>query len=65
MAPLQAVTETFTWELPDEVAPGSVTVTATVWYSRLVPSVAKYLHVPQEEWEPVSINSHSTTFTVL
>lgn len=65
LAPLQAVTETFTWRLPQEFPAGAVTVTATVYYSRLVSSVAEYLKVPREEWEPVEVGAHRTTFTVL
>jgi hypothetical protein len=65
LAPLAAVNETFTWTLPDEAAPGELTVTAEVWYSRLVSSVAEYLGVPREESEPVRINTHATTLTVL
>ncbi|HET7755503.1 MAG TPA: multiheme c-type cytochrome [Anaeromyxobacteraceae bacterium] len=64
IAPLSAVTETFTWSPPD-LPPGPVTVLATVWYSRLVSSVAEYMKVPREESEPVLISSHSTTFTAL
>jgi len=65
LAPLQAVNETFTWRLPDRIAVGPVTVTATLYYSRLVSSVARYLGVPDEEWEPVRVNAHTTTFEVL
>ena len=65
LPPLEAVSETFTWRLPDGVPPGPVSVTARIYYSRLVSSVAEYLKVPREEWEPVEINAHTTTFTVL
>jgi len=65
LAPLQAVNETFDWTLPGSLPAGPVTVTARVYYSRLVSSVAEYMKVPKEEFEPVLINSHSTTFTVL
>ncbi len=64
IAPLQAVSETFTWNPPD-LPEGPVTVTATVWYSRLVSSVAEFLKVPREEYEPVLVSTHTTTFTVL
>jgi hypothetical protein len=40
-------------------------VKATVYYSRLVSSVAEYLKVPREESQPVLVNTHATTFTVL
>jgi nitrate/TMAO reductase-like tetraheme cytochrome c subunit len=65
LAPLQALTETFTWRLPADLPAGPVRVTATIYYSRLVSSVAEYLKVPREESLPVTINTHSTTFTVL
>ncbi len=64
LAPLQAVTETFTWQLPDDLPEGEVTVTAEVYYSRLVSSVAEYLNVPREESLPVLVGSHTTTFEV-
>jgi streptogramin lyase len=64
LAPLQAVTETFSWSPPD-LPPGPVVVTATIWYSRLVSSVAEFLKVPREEWEPVLVARHETTFTVV
>jgi hypothetical protein len=64
LAPLEAVQETFTWQLPDDLPEGEVTVTAEIYYSRLVSSVAEYMGVPAEEYEPVAINTHSTTFEV-
>lgn len=65
LAPLAAMAETFTWKLPPNLPAGTVQVTASLYYSRLVNSVAKFLQVPDEEWEPVFVNQHSTTFTVL
>jgi len=64
LAPLRAVGETFSWSPPD-LPPGPVTVTATVWYSRLVSSVAEFMKVPREEYEPILIARHETTLTVL
>jgi hypothetical protein len=64
LAPLRAVNETFTWKLPADLAAGPVEVTATVYYSKLVSSVAEYLKVPPEEAEPVLVGSHSTRLEV-
>lgn len=64
LAPLRTVTETYSWSLPDDVPPGEVVVTATVWYSKLVPSVAEFLDVPAEESEPVLVARHETRFDV-
>jgi len=65
LAPLAARTETFTWAIPEGVARGPMTVTAEVYYSRLVRSVAEYLKVPAEESAPVRVNVHRTTFEVI
>jgi hypothetical protein len=64
LAPLRGITETFTWTLPDDLPAGPVDVTATVWYSRLVSSVARELGIPDEEWAPVLMGTHSTQFEV-
>lgn len=64
LAPLEAVNETFTWELPANLAAGPVEVTARVYYSKLVSSVAEYMGVPEEEAEPVLVSEHRTRFEV-
>jgi hypothetical protein len=64
LAPLRAVNETFSWTLPADVASGEVVVTARVYYSKLVSSVADYLGVPEEEAEPVLVSEHQTRFEV-
>ena len=60
LAPLEAVNETYVWAIPEVVAEGEVVITASVYYSRLVSSVAEYLGVPRDEYEPVLISRHST-----
>jgi nitrate/TMAO reductase-like tetraheme cytochrome c subunit len=64
LAPLKAVNETYTFRLPESIPNGRVAVSATLWYSRLVPSVAEYLGVPKDEQEPVQVNSYQTWLTV-
>lgn len=64
LPPLKAKTETYTWTLPEEIPEGPVSVTARVYYSRLVSSVARYLQVPDEEWQPVEIGGHTTSFEI-
>jgi nitrate/TMAO reductase-like tetraheme cytochrome c subunit len=64
LAALHATPETYTWTLPADIAPGTVTVTASIYYSRLVSSVAEYMKVPAEEYAPEKVNAHSTTFAV-
>lgn len=65
LAPLAAVSESFTWALPQDVPPGEVTITARVFYSKLVSSVAEHLKVPKEESQAIEIAQHVTRFTVV
>lgn len=63
--PRETKIETFTFELPYEIAPGDLTVTAVLNYQKLVAPVADFLNVPAEEKEIVEVNRHSTHITVL
>lgn len=65
LGPRETKLETFTFALPDNVAPGPLTVTARLNYQKLVKPVADYLGVPAEEADAVLVNEHSTTITVL
>jgi hypothetical protein len=60
LGPRETKIESFTWQVPEEVAPGRVNVDASLNYRRLVQSVAEFLGVPAEEIEPVRINSATT-----
>jgi hypothetical protein len=64
LPPLKAKNETFSWTLPEGLPPGKVTVRATVWYSLVVPSVAEFLGIPEEEARPMKMGEHVTSFTV-
>ena len=65
LGPKETKLETFTFDLPDDIAPGPVAVTATLNYQKLVRPVAEYLNVPDEEAAVVRVNQHMTSFTVL
>lgn len=65
MGPRETKLETFTWNVPFEVAPGPLTVTATLNYCRVVPTVAKFLNVPEDETEVIVVNQNSATVEVL
>ena len=64
-APRETKIETYTFNLPFEVAIGEMTVTATLNYQKLVKPVAEFLNVPEEEAEIMVVNEYSTTVTVL
>lgn len=61
--PRETKTETFTFTLPWEVAPGTMTVKAVLNYQKLVKPVADFLGVP-EEAEIVHVNDHQTTIEI-
>lgn len=64
LPPRGSRTETYSWNLPFDIAPGKVTVRATINYKLLVEPVAKLLGVPEEEYRTVIINEHQTEITV-
>jgi hypothetical protein len=62
--PRESKIETCTFRLPDTLPAGPLVVTATLYYQKLVKTVADFLEVPAEEAEPVQVNAHSTVITV-
>lgn len=64
IAPRETKLETFTWEMPDDIAFGKITVTARLNYQKLVKPVADFLNVSAEESEIILMNEASTTFEV-
>lgn len=64
LGPRETKLETFTWELPADIATGPMNITATLNYSKLVKPVAEFLGVADEA-ETVPVNEHTTALTVL
>jgi hypothetical protein len=60
IGPRETKLETFTWEMPDDIALGNVSVTATINYQKLVKPVADFLNVPADESEIVLMNKAVT-----
>ncbi len=64
IAPRETRIETFTWQLPEDIALGKVLVQAELNYQKLVKPVADYLGVPAEESVVILINTASTWIEV-
>ena len=64
IGPRETKTETYTWNLPESIAEGAVTVTASLYYSKLVKPVGDFLKVPEEETEQILINKAETSFEI-
>ncbi len=60
IGPRETKIETFTFEMPEDVAPGKMTFNATLNFQKLVKPVAVYLEVPEEESEIILVNTAST-----
>lgn len=60
IGPRETKVETYTWQVPDDVAPGKLTVKAEMYYRKLPVAVAQYLDVPEEASRAVFINDAST-----
>jgi hypothetical protein len=64
VGPRETKIETFTWQLPDDIAEGRVNCVAEINYRKLVKSVGEFLEVPAEEMETQLINKTETYFEV-
>lgn len=65
IGPRETKVETYTWKIPDAIAPGKVRIEVRVLYRLLVSSVAKFLNVPEDEYRTREINSATTTFEII
>jgi len=65
IGPRETKMEYFTFNLPNNIAPGELKVTAVLNYQKLVKPVADYLGVPPDEAEIIKVNEHTTYVTVL
>jgi hypothetical protein len=64
IGPRETKIESFTWDMPDDIAAGPVQLEAVLKYQRLITPVAEFLGVPAEEYEAQVINVAKTTFEV-
>lgn len=64
-SPRETKLETFTFNLPEELPPGKMKVTAIINYMRLVKPVADFLEVPEDETEIIEVNRHFTEITIV
>ena len=64
IGPRETKIETYTWDIPDDIAIGKVRVVAQIHYKKLVATVGEYLDVPDDEMQPFLINETETWFEV-
>ena len=65
IGPRETKLETYTWTIPATAPPGSLVVKAVLYYQKLPLPVVEFLGVPKEEADPIEVNFHETTITIL
>ncbi|MFO7933710.1 MAG: multiheme c-type cytochrome [Bacteroidales bacterium] len=64
IGPRETKVETYSFTIPYEFVPGTLTVRAVMKYRLLVKPVGEFLEVPEEEYEAMIVNEQETTITV-
>ena len=64
IGPRETKVENYAWKVPSTVAPGPVTITATLYYSLVPSSVGEFLKLPKSEYAPMKVNSATTVVSV-
>jgi len=64
IGPQQTRQETYTWSVPDTLAPGTATITATLYYSLVPASVGEFMKLPGYAYEPRTVNRASLELEV-
>lgn len=64
IGPRETKIETYTWNVPDDIPEGMVTVTATMYYRKLVRPVGEFLKVPEDELVPMLVNRAETAIEI-
>lgn len=65
IGPRETKIETLTFNLPYDIQPGKLKISAALYYQKLVEPVAKFLEVPEDEYEKIKVNEHSIEITIL
>ncbi len=63
-APRETKTETYTWEVPADIASGTVTIEFNMYYSLVPSSVGEFLELGEEYYTAYSTGSSSLTIDV-
>ena len=64
IGPMETKIENYTWAIPENVAPGPVTIKASLFYSQVPSSVGEFLELPAGEYAPILVNTTTLTLEV-
>ncbi len=65
IGPRETKMETYTWDIPEDLAPGKVQIQASLYYRKLPKPVQEFLEVPAEESKEVLVNTAKTYIEIL
>jgi hypothetical protein len=65
IGPRETQIETYTWSIPDDVAPGEMQFEAVMQYRKLVKSVGDFMDVPDEETATIIIGEAGTRVAIV
>ena len=57
IGPMETKIENYTWAIPENIAPGLVTIKASLFYSQVPSSVGEFLELPADEYAPIPVNT--------
>jgi hypothetical protein len=57
IGPMETEIENYTWAIPENIAPGAVTIKASLFYSQVPSSVGEFLELPADEYVPILVNT--------
>jgi len=64
IGPMETRIENYTWAVPENIAPGPVTIKASLFYSQVPGSVGEFLGLPAGEYAPILVNTTTLTLDV-
>ncbi len=59
IGPRETKIETYSFEIPEDISEGELTIKANLLYSQVPSSVGKFLGLPEDEYAPMLVNSAS------
>ncbi len=65
IGPRETKIETYSWEIPQDMSPGSVKITAMLYYSLVPSSVGEFLELMPSEYAPVKVNAATFDIEVI
>ncbi len=65
IGPRETKVETYTFDVPYDIATGTLTVSAVMNYRLLVKPVGEYLQVPEEEYQAMIVNTQEIDIQIL